>query len=44
MKTTNIPKNIDEYIANFPPPVQNKLKELRATIKKAAPETEENIS
>ena len=37
MKTTNIPKNIDEYIADFPLPVQNKLEELRATIRKAAP-------
>jgi uncharacterized protein YdhG (YjbR/CyaY superfamily) len=44
MKTTSIPKNVDEYIADFPLPVQNKLEELRATIKKAAPGAEEKIS
>ena len=33
MKTTSIPKNVDEYIADFPLPVQNKLEELRTTIK-----------
>lgn len=44
MRTTGIPKNIDEYIANFPLPVQNKLVELRATIKKAAPEADEKMS
>ena len=35
---------IDEYIANFPADVQKKLNELRAVIKKAAPEAEEKIS
>lgn len=40
----NVPENIDEYIARFPAPVQALLKELRATIKKAAPEAEETIS
>ncbi len=38
------PKNIDEYIAGYPPEVQEILQELRATIKKAAPEAEERIS
>ncbi len=42
------PKNqfhtIDEYIAGFPEEVQKLLKELRATIKAAAPEAEEKIS
>lgn len=38
------PKNIDEYIANFPPEVQEKLETIRATIRKAAPKAEEAIS
>lgn len=36
-------ENIDEYIASFPKDVQKILKEIRATIKKAAPEAEEAI-
>lgn len=36
--------SIDEYIATFPPDVQKKLEEVRATIKSAAPQTEEKIS
>lgn len=36
-------ENIDEYIAAFPKDVQKLLKEIRATIKKAAPEAEEAI-
>lgn len=45
METPNIiPKNIDEYIAMFPSDIQEILNELRATIKKAAPEAEEVIS
>lgn len=43
MKTTAA-TTIDEYIAAFPKDVQKKLKELRATIKKAAPKAEEKIS
>ena len=35
--------NIDEYIAGFPKDIQKLLKEMRATIKKAAPEAEEAI-
>jgi len=38
------PTNIDEYIAQFPPDVQEILQELRATIRAAAPEAEEAIS
>jgi uncharacterized protein YdhG (YjbR/CyaY superfamily) len=38
------PQNIDEYIAGFPRDVQVKLKNLRATIREAAPESEEKIS
>ena len=37
-------KDIDEYIASFPAEVQSILKELRSTIKKAAPEALETIS
>lgn len=36
--------SIDEYIANFPEETQKKLEELRAVIKKAAPDAEEKIS
>lgn len=39
-----IPKNIDEYIACFPPEIQEKLETIRATIRKAAPKAEEAIS
>ncbi len=35
--------NIDEYIAGFPPKVQQRLSEIRAIIKKAAPEAQETI-
>jgi uncharacterized protein YdhG (YjbR/CyaY superfamily) len=38
------PKNIDEYIANFPKDVQEILEKIRATIKKAAPNAEETIN
>lgn len=37
-------KNIDEYIAAFPPDIRKRLEEMRATIRKAAPEAEEAIS
>jgi uncharacterized protein YdhG (YjbR/CyaY superfamily) len=35
---------IDEYIAQFAPEIQSRLKELRAEIRKAAPEAREIIS
>jgi uncharacterized protein YdhG (YjbR/CyaY superfamily) len=35
---------IDEYIAGFPPDVQERLQTVRATIKAAAPDAEERIS
>ena len=35
---------IDEYIAQYPPEIQERMKELRAVIKKAAPEAKEKIS
>jgi uncharacterized protein YdhG (YjbR/CyaY superfamily) len=38
------PITVDEYIAGAPKTVQDKLKELRALIKKAAPDAEERIS
>ncbi len=38
-----IPKNIDEYIADFPEDTQKMLKKVRATIRKAA-KAEESIS
>jgi len=40
----NVPANIDEYIAGFPPNVQEILEQLRITIKNAAPGAEESIS
>lgn len=44
MKTANAsPKNIDEYIAGFPPDVQKILKQIRTAIKKVAPDAEEAI-
>ena len=36
--------SIDEYIADCPEDVQKKLKDMRATIKAAAPEATEKIS
>ena len=44
MKTDQTgPTNIDEYIAGFPPDVQKRLKKLRTTIKRAAPQAQEAI-
>ena len=37
-------ETIDQYIANFPADLQAVLQEIRATIKKAAPEATEKIS
>lgn len=37
-------KDVDAYIANAPLEVQDKLKELRAAIKEAAPSASERIS
>ncbi len=45
MKTDpTTPRNIDEYIAGFPRDVQQVLKRVRGTIRKAVPEAEEAIS
>lgn len=38
------PKDIDEYIAGFPPGIQEILQEIRATIRAAAPDAVEKIS
>jgi uncharacterized protein YdhG (YjbR/CyaY superfamily) len=37
-------EEMDEYIAGFPPDVQEILEEVRATIRDAAPDAEETIS
>ena len=42
MKQTG-PKNIDEYIADFPPDVQAILQKVRQTIRRAAPGAEETM-
>lgn len=36
-------RNIDEYIANFPGDVQERLRKMRAAIRKAAPDATEAI-
>lgn len=44
MKTgATAPRNIDEYIAAFPEDVRKKLERIRATIRRAAPDAEEDI-
>jgi len=44
MKTNQTtPKDINEYIAGFPNDVQQILKKIRMTIRKAAPDAEETI-
>lgn len=45
-KETKIPtsKEVDEYIASFPRPVQSALMQLRHWIQKLAPEAQEQIS
>ncbi len=40
---TNTPKNIDEYIAGFPPDIQEPLQRMRTIIREAAPEAEEEL-
>lgn len=45
MKTDQTaPTTIDEYIAGFPPEIQEILKKIRETIRGAAPGAEETIS
>lgn len=38
------PTNIDDYIADFPKDVQERLEKVRAAIRKAAPDAKEAIS
>jgi uncharacterized protein YdhG (YjbR/CyaY superfamily) len=38
------PRDVDDYIAGFPQGVQRRLREIRSTVKKAAPDAEEVIS
>ena len=45
MKTEQTgPKDIDEYIAGFPPDVQVILEKIRLTIREAAPDAKETIN
>lgn len=39
-----VPTTVDEYIATFSPEVQEVLRSVRATVRKAAPEAEERLS
>jgi uncharacterized protein YdhG (YjbR/CyaY superfamily) len=41
--STGTPTSIDDYIASFPPDVQEILEKIRSTIREAAPEAEETI-
>ena len=38
------PATIDEYIAGFPPDVQTRLRKVRQTVRRAAPDADEVIS
>lgn len=40
----NIPKNFDAYAAHFPKATQQLLRQMRQTIRKAAPKAREKIS
>jgi len=44
MKKTPKPRSVDAYIEAAPKEVQGKLRELRAIIRKTAPDAEERIS
>ena len=37
-------KNVNDYIADYPPAIQKLLKRFRATVKKAAPKAKERIA
>lgn len=41
---SRVPATVDEYIADFPAEVQTILKQIRSTIRNAAPAAEETIS
>ena len=40
----SVPATVDDYVAQFPPDVQQIMQKLRAVIKSAAPNVEEKIS
>jgi uncharacterized protein YdhG (YjbR/CyaY superfamily) len=40
----SVPASIDDYIADFPPPVRAVLRRIRATVRRAAPGADEVIS
>jgi uncharacterized protein YdhG (YjbR/CyaY superfamily) len=42
--TRRTPKNFDDYVDRFPKQVQQLLKKMRLTIKRAAPQAKETIS
>lgn len=44
MGSVNTPQTIDEYILNYPPDIQKKIRDIRSVIKKAAPDAMEKIS
>jgi uncharacterized protein YdhG (YjbR/CyaY superfamily) len=44
MSSSAGPRTIDEYIAGFPPKVRAILKQIRSTVRAAAPDAEEVIS
>lgn len=44
MAETRAPETVDEYIAGFPREVQTILKQIRKTVKAAAPEARERIA
>jgi len=44
MQQTKPPQTIDDYISGFNPDIQERLRILRTTIKKAAPAAEEKVS
>jgi uncharacterized protein YdhG (YjbR/CyaY superfamily) len=44
MSKMHKPENIDEYIALFPPDIQEILEKVRMTIRQAAPDAKETIS
>jgi uncharacterized protein YdhG (YjbR/CyaY superfamily) len=45
MKTAAaVPKDVDAYIAGFPPEVRKVLEKVRRTIRRAAPDAEESVS
>lgn len=43
MTDQKVPQNIDDYIAGFPKKIRQRLEQIRATIRKAAPDAEEAI-